>query len=260
MAQGGNLRTAPRLPLSLTKRGAHEALLAPAHLSPLRALLFGHLRACGGDQAVLCEIVTQVQGTDVEPFWLELYEKIARARDVPPEQVRPLVDYVAYRRFRCERRDRFVLADHDVPSLVKRMVEWHAALRAANFQRAAGVHFRFAYDERWPSRHETSDFEGTCEQGDYTLLELRSVRDLFEEGQHMHHCVATYASTGVASIWSLRLRHEGREVGRVTIRVALPGREVVEARRFANQKIQPYELQILQRWATKAGLTVSKGL
>jgi hypothetical protein len=268
VVQGGNLRTAPGLPLPLplSRRAAHEAMAAPAGLSPWQALLFGHLRACGGRNEIVQEIVTlaDLRDSPLDPVCVELSEKIARARDVPPEQVRPLFDYVAYRRFHCERRDRFVLADCSVSSLLKRTEEWHAALRAANYRRVAGLQcFPFAYDQRWPPCFESADFEGTCEQGAYTLTELRSAKELFEEGQHMHHCVATYtrlASTGGASIWSLRLQREGRQVGRVTIRVALPSREIVEARRFANQKIHPYELEILHRWAAKSGFTVCQGI
>jgi hypothetical protein len=95
------------------------------------------------------------------------------------------------------------------------------------------------------------------------VTELRSAKELFEEGQRMHHCVATYtasAGSGTVSIWSLRLKREQREIGRVTVRVAVASREIVEARRFANQKIEPHELRILQRWAAKSGLTLPHSL
>jgi hypothetical protein len=266
VARGGNLRTAPQLPFPLTRRGAHEAMFAPAKLAPHQALLFGHLRACGGQDAVVLEIIARV-GTRpavIDPVWLELGEKIARARDMPPHQVRPLFDYVEHRRFRCERRDRFVLRECSVPSLLKRMEEWHIELRAAAFQRQmASRTFRFAFDERWPSQLTHAELEGDSEHGKYVVTELRSAKELFEEGRHMHHCVATYtasAGSGTVSIWSLRLKREQREVGRVTIRVTLSSREIVEARRFANQKIQPHELRILQRWAAKSGLTLPQSL
>jgi hypothetical protein len=127
----------------------------------------------------------------------------------------------------------------------------------------AARRFRFRYDERWPSRFEDEPFEGRCEQGEYSVTELRSARELFEEGQRMHHCVATYtepASAGVVSIWSLRLSRDAHEVGQVTLRVALSSREFVEARRFANRRIEPHELEIVQRWAKQSGLGVSLGL
>jgi hypothetical protein len=123
--------------------------------------------------------------------------------------------------------------------------------------------FRFDYEERWPSRFEDEVFEGNCMQGNYSVSELRSAKELFEEGQHMHHCVATYteaASTGAVSIWSLRLSRDTREVGRVTIRVALPTRDVVEARRFGNQRVQPHELEIIQGWAKRRGISMPNSL
>jgi hypothetical protein len=266
VAQGGNLRTAPQLPFPLTRRGAHEAMLAPTKLAPHQALLFGHLRACGGQDAVVLEILTRVgtRSVVIDPVWLELYEKIARTPDMPAHQVRPLCDYVEYRRFRCERRDHFVLREHGVRSLLKRMEEWHTELRAAAFQRQLAARtFRFAFDERWPSQLTDAELEGDCEHGAFVVTELRSAKELFEEGQRMHHCVATYtasAGSGTVSIWSLRLKREQREIGRVTIRVAVASREIVEARRFANQKIQPHEQRVLQRWAAKSGLTLPQSL
>jgi hypothetical protein len=266
LAQGGNLRTAPRLPFVLTRRAAHEALFASENLAPLQALLFGHLRACGGHGPNVLEVLAHVgqKPAATDSVWLELYEKVARAPGIPPHQVRPLCDYVFYRRFRCERRDRFVLRGCSIPSLLKRMEEWHVALRAEAFRRAMAVRrFRFGYEECWPSRFEDRAFEGNGEHGEYSVRELRSAKELFEEGQHMHHCVATYteaASRGEVSIWSLRLTRDTREVGRVTIRVALPSREVVEARRFANQKIQPHELELVQAWAKRRGVTMPQSL
>ena len=48
--------------------------------------------------------------------------------------------------------------------------------------------------------------------------------------------------------------------GRVTVRVAVDSRQVVEARRFANARIEAHELAILQRWAAQRGLSVASGL
>jgi PcfJ-like protein len=103
-------------------------------------------------------------------------------------------------------------------------------------------------------------FAGSSEQGDYTIRELLSFRELFEEGQLMQHCVFTYAAAaraGSASIWSLRLTHAGREVSRVTVRVAPSERALVEARRRCNHAIQPNERELLQRWANSQGLSVA---
>jgi hypothetical protein len=260
VAQGNNLRTAPLLPMALTRRAAHEAMFAPDHLTPLQALLFGHFRACGGPDAIARELLAHVgKSFALDAEWLRLFEKLLAAPGLAPDQVRPLVDYVAFRRFRCERRDRFSVAVHSVPSLLKHMAEWHAALRGAAFRRSAGV----GLDERWASRIGPSPFEGRWEQGRYVVTELRSFADLYEEGRRMHHCVATYAlaaARGTVSIWSLRLGAEEREVGRVTIRVTVHKREVVEARRFANARIEAHERAILERWAAQRGLSVAAGL
>jgi hypothetical protein len=46
----------------------------------------------------------------------------------------------------------------------------------------------------------------------------------------------------------------------VTIRVAVADRRVVEARRFANARVDARDLSIITDWASANGLTVSDGL
>ena len=75
----------------------------------------------------------------------------------------------------------------------------------------------------------------------------------------MQHCVFSYAAAaraGTVSIWSLRLTLAGREVSRVTVRVAPDSRAVVEARRRCNAAFQPHERELLQSWASIQGLSV----
>jgi hypothetical protein len=236
-------------------------MFAPTNFAPLQALLFGHFRACGGPNERARELLALVGVGNfrVDAVWLKFFERMLAAPELAPHQVRPLADYVAFKRFRCEERERFSLSAHSIPALLTQMGRWHAALRGANFRYASGVD----PNERWASRIGAPAFEGTWEQGEYVIAELRSFQELFEEGQRMHHCVASYAQAaarGHVSLWCLRLQHQGREVGRVTIRVTLPQRQIVEARRFANARIQPHELDILTRWAARSGLSVAPGL
>jgi hypothetical protein len=86
----------------------------------------------------------------------------------------------------------------------------------------------------------------------------------------MNNCVATYASScasGQCSIWSLRKReaHEAQPVRVMTIEVTNKARQIVQARgRFnmlprastASQDLNTAP-EILQRWASLAGLSIA---
>jgi len=59
---------------------------------------------------------------------------------------------------------------------------------------------------------------------------------------------------------SLRFSANGTERSRVTIRVAVAERRVVEARRFANARIDSGALRLITDWASANGLSVVDGL
>jgi PcfJ-like protein len=258
LAQGRNLRTAPDLPLQLSRRAAHEALTAPATSSPQQALLYGYLRGHDAPRAVLRELllVARAGSFDWDETRLKLWEKLARAPRLRAEQVQPLLHYAE----RC--RTEGASLDVPVRVLLCGMERWHALLRDAATRRRA-LQFGPQFYERWASRLPCVALEGRCEEGDYALTELRSFHELFEEGQLMHHCVFSYAHAaraGAVSIWSLRLTRAGREVSRVTVRVMTKERVLAEARRRFNAAIEPHERRLLHTWASRQGLEVAPGV
>lgn len=247
VAQGRSLRTAPGLPLPLSRRAAHEALYAPARHSPGQALLYGYLRAQGATEPVRDALLRAAHGRDFvwdEPS-LKLFERIARAPALAAAQIPALVDYARVRRAEG------ASLDVTVPALLRGLERWQAAQR----EREYGPRF----DERWPSPLPLAPLEGSTEHGAFSIRELRSLRELFEEGQVMQHCVFTYghaARSGAASIWSLRITQGGQEIDRVTVRIAASERAVVEARRHHNHDIRPEERELLRRWASRQGLSL----
>jgi len=257
VASGQSLRDAPGLPLHLTRRAAHEAQFAPARSRPYQALLYGNLSAWGASRAVRDELlaITRYQVALDEPV-LELLEKIARAPAFPAHQLRPLLEYVRMRRAEG------ACLNVSLPALVRSMERWHAAGREAVLRQQA-ARYGAEFDQRWASASSGAPFSGSSEHGDYTMLELGSLRELFEEGQLMQHCVFTYAQaarTGAMSIWSLRISRSGQEIGRVTVRVVPAERALVEARRRCNLGIHAHERDLLRTWASARGLSLAPGV
>jgi len=256
VARGRNLRDAPGLPLHLTRRAAHEALRAPARSAPRQALLYGYLNACGASRVARDELLRVAERRVLDERLLKLFEKIARAPDLPVDQLRPLLDYA------WMRQTAGACLDVSLPALRRSMDRWYAAQRDAVLRRQA-AQYGPQFDQRWPSVSSDGLLAGSCEHGEYTIAELRSLRELFEEGQLMQHCVFTYAHaarSGAVSIWSLRITRSGQEIGRVTVRVVPGERTLVEARRRLNGSIQAHERELLRSWAQSRGWDLAPGV
>lgn len=93
---------------------------------------------------------------------------------------------------------------------------------------------------------ETTDSEGK----QWSVLELTSGAELYEEGNAMRHCVAGYSNSckeGKTAIFSLST--SGRK--QLTIEVSLPNRRVVQARGVCNRPATEKEMKIVGQWCAE---------
>jgi hypothetical protein len=258
VARGASIRTAPDLPVRLSPRAAHEVAAAPAALSPRQALRWGQIRAAGVPPQLAHAILATPAGADFQndALWLPFFEKLAHQPTLQAEQVGPLVDYVAHRA-RAADRGVFSFKGRTIAGLLRAMERWHQELvvrRYADLCAADG-----AADKRWDAVAGVSPL---CDERDgdlWQLTELCSARELCEEACRMRHCVPIYCQSclaGVTSIWSLRTCRLGRERARVTIRLDVTKRAIVEARGPANTAIAPAEHAWIKYWARINGLEV----
>ncbi|HVR20269.1 MAG TPA: PcfJ domain-containing protein [Polyangiaceae bacterium] len=259
VAGGENIRTVPGLPVALSKRAAHELTVAPAELSPRRALRWAQLSALGARPRLARALLLRTHNVDLDcdPLWVPLIGKLATEPDFDLNQIGPLVDYLAHRL--RESGEAFSLKGRSVGSLVAGMQRWHRDLALERYARAYAQVMPGGAGSRWIALANASGLSE--ERGDETweLAELRSFEELYDEGRRQHHCVASYVGScvsGWTSIWSLRILRFGSETRRVTIRVDVSRRAVVEARTLANAAIRSGELGFVRRWAEKSRLGV----
>jgi hypothetical protein len=260
VAGGGNIRTAPAMPVKLGRRAAHELASAPSDLTPRQALRWAQITAAGVSQGMVRAVLASV-ATDFEndALWLPFFEKLATASDLRPEQVGPLVDYIRY----CSGEGNgFSLGGRSIASLLASAERWHVELqnRAAFRRMCPGIDVDKA---RWRGLSSVAPLSEARDNGTWELRELVSFVELFEEGCRMRHCVASYVRacmTGSASIWSLRIRHLDREAARVTIRIDTRSRSVVEARSVANGAIASEHHRCIERWAKANHLDVASSI
>lgn len=281
LGSGKTLRSAPGLPVALTKREAHHALEAPDDFSMLEALRYGQIVSLGGDltlaQAVRGTRLTQ--SFEHDDFWKSLLRFFIRHAMFDRSHFGPVVDYVQDQKFerretdlgygRVEVREpprpNLSMKDRSPESLLREVTRWHFELGVG-----AGV-FGEEGRARWqPSGVQGLRFEesvrskdGDSKQGRPTtrvwrIRELLSGQALRDESRAMRHCVASYGYScreGLCSIWSLDSTHLANVSRHLTIEVR--ERTIVQARGKANRRPKADERRVLSRWAQQAGLCLA---
>ena len=124
------------------------------------------------------------------------------------------------------------------------MREWHEDLRKEP-ERTQVTWYECGIDEfDWT--------EGSVALDDlrhWTIKEVLTRRDLFDEGRAMRHCVASYEHScvsGRSAIWSMGLeRNDGRRKPVLTVEVAVGRKLICQVRGKANRLPTEKELEIL---------------
>ncbi|MBM4027823.1 MAG: hypothetical protein FJ280_20845 [Planctomycetes bacterium] len=274
VARGGNIRTAAGLPIPLTKKMAHHFLAAPAHYSIEAALLWGQVRALGGDEHLAdalreTRIVEEFRDND---FRVSVLRFFAANPLLDPVHIGPIIDYIWHEKYenRMTFVDRGVVAEagpaqpnfsmrgRTATSLLRQVEVWHRQLGREST--AKSLEWRHS-----PIR-DYQFVEGTKEARNmriWRIRELVSARELISEGRQQHHCVATYAqscSTGRCSIWTMEAQTELGIEKCVTIELHSADKMIRQVRGRRNRFPTEQEKQILQRWASQEGLRITPSL
>ncbi len=282
LGDGRNLRRTPDLPVRLTEKMAHFALLAPADSTVVTALRYGQVRGLGGTPE-LAFALADSRLRDLlpdEPFWESVIHFFINSADGPLAQIAPLVDFVFCQRYGDTLKfyvdGTLDLSDAPEPdfsmkgrrrhALKAKMEEWHEGLardakRPKSSWEASGLK---------PFTVEEPDPSGVlCE---WTIVELRDTQALMAEGREQRHCVFTYANgckNGGTSIWSLRVRGVQDKAARrlLTIEVNLHKRAIVQVRGRCNLTPSQFRAagrmgtgrKLLRFWAQREKLSLACG-
>jgi len=257
------MRTAPDLPMQLTKKMAHFFITAPDDYSIEAAFRWGQVYALGGDRRItdaLCK-TRLIREFDNDEFWSTVIRFFIENPMLDPAQINPIIDYIWNQRYEPVQVfvDRGVVEEHPPPqpnftmqgrsvdTLLLAVDSWHQRLEKEN----AGLNLLW-------KKSEIEDFsfmEGSEEnrnQCHWRIRELLSSDELISEGRQMHHCVASYARSchsGKCTIWTME--SETEEGGRqkcVTIELSHPTCEIRQIRGSYNRKATEAERAVIQRW------------
>jgi hypothetical protein len=266
LGRGARFR-ALNLPLVLTRKMEHYVRRAPDHYTVSHALRYGETRGLGGSEGLACEVAIGRLGRNVEhpAFWRTVLGFFVAHPETKLEHVNPIIDFIHASKFGgeevltedgAERRapplPAFSMKGPTLSSLLRLVTAWHAELAVTrergsfSWKRCGVQPYRFL-EKR----------SGDEPDRDWTILELVDSAALQAEGRAMHHCVYSYAQRcrrGETTIWSLRLRVNGREKRMATIEVEPRGRAIVQVRAQCNRPPGARSAAIIRQWSGWAGL------
>lgn len=263
VGSGANIRTAKSLPLTLTSKMAHHMMQAPSDYDVLAAMRWGQIHALGGDERLVRAILASRIGVSFanNDFWVTFIQWCMANPMLDTAQIAPIADYINFAKYTpsvpdgsngyVPQQPNLSMNKRSVEATIKAMEEWHkttgrARKGAGKFWNPSGIP-GFFYEE------------GEHNKKVYAVNELLTAEELKDEGTEMKHCVASYAhscASGRVSIWSMTC--QGQRV--LTIEVDNQNRTIRQARGKYNAKPEYKPNDVMQRWATQSGLTISRWL
>jgi hypothetical protein len=271
IGSGKNIRTAPDLPITLTRNMAHFFLLAPDAYSVEAALRWAQVCALGGDRRLADALQETKIARDFrdEDFWLGVIRFFVRNPMLDPIQISPIIDYIWNQKYEDRivftgpgvaeqigpEQPNFSMKGRTAISLLKAVDAWHKHLgrdrKGGNLQ--------------WSSSGilPLNFVEGTKRENNmklWRIRELLSSGELITEGRMMQHCVASYATScnsGTCSIWTMEVQEADIPEKLLTIEVGTHTRQIRQIRGKRNRLPTEKEKEIVRRWAEKEHLELA---
>lgn len=250
----GNSVRGADLPIQFTKLMAEFFTAAPDHLTVEQAVRWSQIRGLGGDNRFASAVLATRLGTyfENETYWTEVLQFLIEEPKLDHEMVRPIIEFLYLHRenrsyqFRNEFRQSF-------GSLLRKVQHW------INKNPTYGYQAKL----RWPKTSlggywyvEPQKHEWSVRY--WTIRELTNSHQLIEEGQKLHHCVATYArkcAEQLTSIWSLQCHGSLESHHVLTIQVDASQRRIVRALGKCNTRPRADARHVMERWAKQEGLS-----
>lgn len=269
LGRGARLRSLD-IPIALTREMEHHARQAPEHYSVVQALRYGETRGLGGSHKFACEVASSRLGSDAAnaPFWRTVLRFFVAHPEIPLIYLKPIVDFIQANKFDGEEIltphgpetlaaawPGFSMEGRTFKSLLRLVRAWNPELNSGTshgFSWPQSGLRPFRYVEKRPDRPEW----------DWCIVELLNNAALHAEGRAMRHCVYTYANKcrrGESTIWSLRLRVEGKERRMATIEVDRRRRTIIQIRARWNRRPGMSSGEVIRKWAAHAGLEYNPG-
>lgn len=267
LANGSSVRDIKDSPVEMSKKMAHIFMQAPDYMSVSEALRYAQVIGFGGD-ATLAWYVNSCylgrNGFEHEDFWSKVIQFFAQVGMFEVEKLPEIIDYIQAQ-YTANRA--YSMKGRTISALLRQTEEWHEELRRVAHQRAKARNKRV--DLKWETSgiygcsYEVGNRESKSYQR-FTIYELLSSEALREEGREQHHCVSSYdrsCADKQNAIFTMHVQKQNMaDTKAVTIQVRLTSMEIVQAKGTRNRGITPIEREVIERWASREYLSMSKFL
>ncbi len=256
MAQGYGIKGIDLpVPYKATKKVAHYFNTAPDDFKPAEALAWARVRALGGNSR-LGNVVRQspaiIENWKNVEFWDSVLRWFIENPMLDLAHFAPIVDYIRNRKFIAADQPNFTMKSRSADTLLKEVELWHTGLKAS------------AKNRSWASYNVFENYKKEVGKDEHktlwTIQEIKTEKELFQEGRAMRHCVGTYAHScinGSVSIWSMTSKSFGQVKNELTIEVRNAEKRIVQARGFANAFPYGVAKDHMQQWAFQNGIKIS---
>lgn len=254
----GNSIRGANLPICLTKSMADFFEQAPDHLTVEQAVRWSQVRGLGGSKQFASAVLSTRLGTvfEHESFWARVLQLLVAQPKLNVDLVPPIIEFVNIHRAGLMTQSFHKMSRRSFNSFLGRVQQWMDRNPSYGLQAKL----------RWPRtsiggfRHvEPRKHEWSVRY--WTIRELTDSQQLIDEGNGLHHCVATYANAcaeRATSIWSLRCHGSLESHQVLTMEVIPEERKIVTALGKCNSPPKPDARGIMEKWAEQEGLTISK--
>ena len=200
-----------------------------------------------------------------EEFWLSVMKFFIDNTMIEPQKIAEIIDYIHYCKYRTgyvngtitpPEHPNFSMKGRNPATLIELSDEWHyqqERIQRVNQQVNRGGSYKSSQltDFSWKGISISDISFKRGKNKVYKVIQLNSFFQLREEGNYMHHCVASYANQcnlGNCSIFSVREYVEDvyLDTG-ATIEVR--GNNIVQVRGKYNRKPDDMVIKVIKEWS-----------
>ena len=275
---GNSIKKFPFLPsLNLTTKYLHNIQFAPADCTYSEAFRYAQVIGMGGDEYLFnclmnSKLHDYTNATDnklkleKDDFWITVIKFFIDNPMISPDKISEIIDYIDFQKYNQRRivhdggkvtyhieQPNFTMKGRTPMSLLNQSEAWHQVTMM-------NAHRLKQHGEWEPSNIP----DGLFNNGDYKyeIIQLVTAGELVQEGNRMHHCVASYAnscSKGHCTIFSFRVtNYQLKLKGESEITLEIRNKTLVQARARYNKKPHEYYMRMVKDWAEHNEINVSR--
>ena len=231
-----NIVNAENLPFKLTKKAAHvfRCMHEDVGLSVTRTLVYAQIFSIIENKPFALAVAHCIRNLADSSYWIEsmvlLYNKGLASGDV-----REVMDYMHEIVFiQCTP---LVLKNKSLDNLFRDIEQWHLMLSIQEYQKSIPK-------KKLPGA-EIPKYQICYNEKNYVILQLKKLKELFNEGKDLNHCVYSYKDFCMKEesyIFSLRLKNIGQsQTALITIELDR-NKTIIQARGKFNRAATEEEL------------------